>query len=153
MKLLKAFDGQEIILADYGEMPAFSSSSYKFVSLGEVNDTIAHNILNVCLDHQVDSLLPLHEFEINPLAKAAVLFEEFNIELLIPDQTDVLKYFYPQQDVVPGADWYFFRNGELQYPVIAGLHVLKVGREKQLQGFYYIPEDAEGVTAMLYTIP
>jgi hypothetical protein len=34
MKLLKAFEGQEIILADYGEIPAFSSSSYKFVTLG-----------------------------------------------------------------------------------------------------------------------
>jgi hypothetical protein len=153
MKLLKAFEGQEIILADYGEIPAFSSSSYKFVTLGEINDTIAHNILNVCLDHQVDMLLPLHEFEINPLAKAAVLFEEFNIELLIPDVTDVLKYFYPQQDIVPGLHWYFFRNGNLQFPAVANEMILEVGREKQLQGIYYIPEDVEGVTAMLFTIP
>jgi hypothetical protein len=153
LKLLKAFEGNEIVLADYGEIPAFSSASYKFITLGEVNDAIAHNILNTCLDYGIDMILPVHEFEINPIAKSKVLFEEFNIQVLLPEVTDVLKYFYPQQDITPGLNWYYFLEGVLQFPSTANAYVLELGKEKQLNGVYYIPEDLEGLTAILFTIP
>lgn len=153
LKLLKAFEGEEIVLADYGEIPSFTSSNYKFITLGEVNDAIAHNILNICLDYGIDVILPVHEFEINPIAKSKVLFQEFNIEVLLPEVTDVLKYFYPQQDITPGLNWYYFHEGELQFPPTANQHVLELGREKHLNGVYYIPDELEALTAILFTIP
>lgn len=153
LKLLKAFADHEIVLADYGDIPAFASANYKFITLGEVNDAIAHNILNICLDYSIDMVLPVHEFEINPIAKSAVLFQEFNISVLLPEVTDVLKYFYPQQDIQPGLSWYYFLEGELQFPATASAHVIELGREKALHGVYYIPGDLEGLTAILFTIP
>jgi hypothetical protein len=153
LKLLKAFEGHEIILADYGDIPSFTSAQYKFITLGEVNDSIAHNVLNLCLDYGIEMVLPVHEFEINPIAKSKVLFEEFNIEVLLPEVTDVLKYFYPQQDIKVGMNWYYFHVGVLRYPSTADQYVLELGREKLLNGVYYIPEDLESLTAILFTIP
>jgi hypothetical protein len=153
LKLLKAFEGHEIILADYGDIPSFTSSNYTFITLGEVNDSIAHNILNVCLDHGVDMVLPVHIFEINPLAKSEVLFEEFNIKVLLPAQTEVLNYFYPPDDIKPRMSWYLFFDGVLQFPGEASDYVVELGREKQLNGAYYIPERPDELTAILFTIP
>jgi hypothetical protein len=153
LKLLKAFAGDEVVLADYGEIPSFTSGSYKFITLGEPNDSIAHNILNLCLDYGINMVLPLHEFEINPIAKSKILFQEFNIQVLLPEVTDVLKYFYPQQDLTPGLRWYLFIDGVLQFPATASEYVLEIGKEKELNGVYYIPEDLEGLTAILFTIP
>ncbi len=153
LKLLKALEGHEIILADYGDIPSFTSGSYTFISLGEVNDTIAHNILNVCLDHGIDMVLPVHIFEINPLAKSEVLFEEFNIKVLLPVQTEILNYFYPQEDLKSGMTWYLFFDGVLQYPKEASGYVVELGSEKKLNGAYYIPEEPDELTAILFTIP
>jgi len=153
LKLLKAFAGHEIVLADYGDIPSFPSANYSFITLGEVNDAIAHNILNICLDYGIEMVLPLHEFEINHIAKSKVLFQEFNIQVLLPEQTDILKYFYPQQDIQPGMSWYYFLEGRLQFPESASENVLELGREKALHGVFYIPEDPEGLTAILFTIP
>jgi hypothetical protein len=153
LKLLKAFPGQEIVLADYGDIPSFASANYTFITLGQVNDAIAHNILNICLDYGIDMLLPIHEFEINPIAKSKILFQEFNIQVLLPEQTDILKYFYPQQDIHPGLSWYYFLDGALQFPDNASQTVIELGREKELNGVFYIPDDPEGLTAILFTIP
>ena len=96
-KLLKAFAQHQVVLADYGEVPTFSSGAYHFVSLGEKNeDAIAHNLLNTCLDEQIEAVLPIHKFEIEPIAKATVLFNEFNIEVLLPKMDQLAIYFDPQ---------------------------------------------------------
>jgi hypothetical protein len=153
LKLLKAFAGHEIVLADYGDIPSFPSANYTFITLGEVNDAIAHNILNICLDYGIEMVLPLHEFEINHIAKSKVLFQEFNIQVLLPEQTDILKYFYPQADIKPGMKWYYFLEGALQFPENAAQTVIDLGREKELNGVFYIPDDPEGLTAILFTIP
>ena len=153
LKLLKAFAGHEIVLADYGDIPSFPSANYTFITLGEVNDAIAHNILNICLDYGIEMVLPLHEFEINHIAKSKVLFQEFNIAVLLPELTDIVKYFYPQADIKPGMNWYYFLDGQLQFPGNAAQSVLDLGREKELNGVFYIPDDPEELTAILFTIP
>ena len=78
LKLIKAFDGEEILLGDYGEMPSIATNSYSFVELGQWNaDILAHNLLTKCLDKGVDILLPLYEAEIIALSKSLVLFFRF----------------------------------------------------------------------------
>ncbi len=152
LKLLKAFEGHEVILADYGDTPAFGSSTYTFLSLGEANDAIAHNLLNVCLDHGVECLLPLHEFEVSQIAKSAVLFEEFNITVLLPSLIDLHKFFFPQQDIDPKCGWAIFVKGELKFPPAADEKLQTIGQEHDLNGVFYIPEQLDKPTAILFTI-
>lgn len=91
LKLVTAYENDTVILADYGDVPLFPSAKYQFLSLGERNDeVIAHNLLNHCLDLEVDAIVPLHAFEIDQVVKATVLFEEFNIQVLIPEATKMI---------------------------------------------------------------
>lgn len=86
-----SFTDHEVILADYGEAPHFPSSSYRFISLGERNDDIvAHNLLTISLDQSVDALMPLHAFEVEQVSKSIVLFEEFSIEVLLPEKGQLI---------------------------------------------------------------
>lgn len=92
LKLVKTFENDVIVLADYGEMPSFPTVNYNFISLGERNDdVIAHNLLNHCLNEGVDAILPLQHFELNELNKSTVLFEEFNIAVLQPKAHQLIK--------------------------------------------------------------
>jgi hypothetical protein len=85
LKLVKAYPEDQVILADYGEMPSFPSATYQFISLGaQNNEVIAHNLLTICLDEAVDAIIPLHQFETEEVLKSAVLFEEFNIRVISP---------------------------------------------------------------------
>lgn len=152
-KILKAFEGEQIILADYGELPSFSPGSCQLLSLGEKNEeTIAHQLLNACLDHEVNMLLPLHEFEVLAVSKAALLFSEFDIEVLLPAMVEIPEYFYPQEAVKKGHNWAVFRHGELLYSPAPDDAMSEKGLSKKLNGAFYIPENPEGVTAILYTI-
>ncbi|MES2455721.1 MAG: hypothetical protein V4594_09285 [Bacteroidota bacterium] len=87
-KLLNSFKDQQLIMADYGEMPQFPSQAYSFVSLGPFNaETIAHTLLTCCLDHAVNAILPVNDFEIEALEKSKILFEEFDIRVLSPNES------------------------------------------------------------------
>jgi len=82
-KLLKEFKSDEIIMADYGEMPQFPSKEYQFISLGTQNqDAIAHTLLTSCLDNAVNAILPVNDFEIEAVVKSCTLFKEFDIQVL-----------------------------------------------------------------------
>ncbi len=152
LKLLKAFEGHDIVLADYGDTPSFGSSSYAFISLGEPNDAIAHNLLNICLDHGIECMLPVHEFEISHVSKSSVLFEEFNITVLLPSVVDLPKFFYPLQDVDPKSPWAIFVKGELKFPVDAEESLVILGKEHKLNGVFYLPDNIDKPTAILFTI-
>lgn len=152
LKLLKAFEGHEVVLADYGDTPAFGSAAYTFISLGEANDAIAHNLMNTCLDHGVGCLLPLHEFEVSQVSKSLVLFEEFNITVLLPALLDLPKFFYPQQDVDSKCPWAIFVKGDLKYPLDADEKQRELGREHDLNGVFYLPQELDKPTAILFTI-
>jgi len=91
LKLIKTFADDHIVLADYGGVPSFPSARYYFICLGERNDEIiAHNLLNHCLNEGVDAVLPLHEFEIADILKSKILFEEFNIQVLMPEKDQII---------------------------------------------------------------
>lgn len=89
IKLAAQFENDSIVLADYGDMPSFPSAKYKFLSLGERNDDIvAHNLLSHCLNEGADAILALEPFETVELLKSAVLFNEFNIEILTAETSN-----------------------------------------------------------------
>jgi len=68
---------QEIVFAD----AAFQS----FIIPDENRSSYAHELLSLCLDHQIERVFPLKSKEIKALAEAKVLFKEYDIEICIPD--------------------------------------------------------------------
>jgi hypothetical protein len=93
LKLMKAFPSHFVLLADYGDVPGIITEKYAFSSLGLLNkDSIAHILLNFCITEAIDCIIPLHDFEIEPLAKSAVLFGEYGIQVLLPDADVIADY-------------------------------------------------------------
>ncbi len=44
----------------------------------------AHEILKICLDHEIEILIPLGEHELYPMAEARQLFSEYGIAIWVP---------------------------------------------------------------------
>lgn len=90
---MKAFPNHFVLLADYGEVPGITTDKYALKSFGALNkDSIAHILLNFCITESIDSIIPLHQFEIEPLAKSSVLFNEYGIQVLTPPADKIDKY-------------------------------------------------------------
>lgn len=101
LKLMKAFPGHFVLLADYGDVPGIVTENYAFSSLGVLNkDSIAHILLNFCITEAIDCIIPLHAYEIEPLAKSAVLFGEYGIQVLLPDADVVTGYLRDEKQVL-----------------------------------------------------
>lgn len=130
LKLIKAFSNAEILLGDYGDMPKISTSSYAFAALGQWNaDVLAHNLLTKCLDNDVDMLLPLYEAEIMALSKSIVLFNEFGLKVLLPEN--------PQINQEKWKDYCVFDHGKLIYSSIE----MQLNSLTNLNGFYSLVND------------
>jgi len=141
LKLLKAFTQYEVVLADYGDVPVFATKDYKFISLGIKNeDVLAHTLLNNCLDEGVDYILPLHNFEIEALAKSEVLFSEFNISLLLPNVFELNNYFVAGQNA-KSENWAVFNNGELIFANLFNEELEELGKNKKLNGAFYLTSE------------
>lgn len=139
-KLLKAFNQDMVVLADYGEMPNFSTSNRSFISMGEKNeDTIAHTLLNHCLNEGVELILPLHAFEILPVAIAKVLFNEFNIELLLPNVDDLSAYCEEEGGIKP-ENWMIVKENQVLFSSSSFDQGLDIGKTTYLSGAFYFNE-------------
>lgn len=143
LKLLKAFTTYKVVLADYGEVPSFATKDYELISLGVKNETVlAHTLLNNCLNEGVDAILPIHSFEIEPLAKAEVLFNEFNINLLLPNIFELTAYF-KSGEVNKSERWAVFNKGDLIFSNQEDEVITQLGRDKNLNGAFYIKPNNE----------
>jgi hypothetical protein len=149
LKLLKAFKTDQVILADYGDVPSFPSSNYQFITLGIKNeDTIAHTILNNCLDNDVDAVLPLHTFEIEAVAKASVLFNEFNIEVFLPNTTALNQFLNGSK----ADDWVIFKNGKIVFATLVNESIIAHGKTNNLNGAFYFNMTAQNLGINLITV-
>lgn len=149
LKLLKAFTEHQIVLADYDEVPSFASGAYRFISLGAKNeDVLAHTLLNNCLDENVDAILPLHGFEIESVAKAAILFKEFNIAVLLPNHSELTTYLYAKKS----EDWAVFNQGDLIFTTQSNEVLIDKAKTNHLSGAYYWNINNEEPNLNLITI-
>lgn len=82
----------QIIFATSEEVPTFLAANYQKIPTG-VNPTFAHEALKLCLDNQIDCILPLGLSEIQSLSSANVLFEEYGIHILAPNQENLNELF------------------------------------------------------------
>lgn len=134
LKLAKAFGGEEVFLGDYGDMPNMNINAYSFVELEVWNtEVLAHNLLTKCLDDGVDILLPLYEAEIIALSKSLVLFEEFNVKILLPENPQLNKGKY--------LHWAVFDNGKLLYT--SAENGIENDKKHKLDGAYYMDDEAQ----------
>lgn len=125
LKLTKAFGDASIILGDYGDVPSIKVNAYDFASLGPWNvEVLAHNLLTKCLDYSVDVLLPLYEAEISAVSKSIILFEEFGLKVLLPEN--------PQLSSTKFKDWCVFAEGKVIYTSVA----IQVENGSGLNGAY-----------------
>lgn len=150
LKLLKAFADDHILLADYGDMPSFSSAAYQMHSLGTRNDdTTAHNLLNNCLDEGVEAILPLHTFEIDAVSRSIVLFEEFGISVLLPEISKLDQYLSTEKQ---SGDWAIYRDGVLLFASNPSDEQVRLGIQAGLNGAFYMVAGTAGLEPVLFTI-
>lgn len=72
MALAFLLRNQEVVFGDFSEQfPTQNSSS------------LAHEILKFCLDENIEQVFPITLNELEALAEAQILFEEFGVELII----------------------------------------------------------------------
>lgn len=91
-KLLQG-QGYETLFAESGEIPniLLASPDYKCLPYA-VAPTFAHELLRLCLDEEVDVILPLRLAEMQVLAESATLFWEYGIEVLAPSKTQIVQF-------------------------------------------------------------
>ncbi|TDG36577.1 hypothetical protein EZJ43_08670 [Pedobacter changchengzhani] len=132
LKLLKAFPNHFVLLADYGEVPGISTANYAFQSLGILNkESIAHILLNFCITNSIDSVIPMHEFEVEPMAKSSVLFNEYGIHVLLPSDNQLFKYISNEKNTY--QNFAVFVHGEC---VFASGNEIFIKREEELNGVF-----------------
>ncbi len=77
----------EVLYASSEDIPELLLSSGKYAKIPKgLLPTFAHEILKLSLDQEVNYVLPLGGFELEPLSTAKVLFEEYQISVLVPDK-------------------------------------------------------------------
>lgn len=143
LKLSKAFHEFEVLLGDYGDLPRISTASYLFVELGQWNEEVlAHNLLTKCLDYGVDLLLPLYEAEIAAVAKSLVLFEEFNIQVLLTAQHIVGE--------MSAKNWAIVHQGRLVFS--STVQPTSIDYET-LNGAYYVDDEGKPISTIAVANP
>ena len=139
LKLVKAFKNYQIVLADYGDVPNLKSGTYNLISLGVKNEeTIAHNLLNFCLDQAIDVVLPIHNYEIEAVAKAEILFNEFNIKVLLPKAEELIRF---HKSINKPTNWAVFDSGKLLFSTDHLDFLTAQGKIKNLNGVFYFLKD------------
>lgn len=139
LKLMKAFPKHFVLLADYGDVPGIVTENYAFSSLGILNkDSIAHILLNFCITESIDSIIPLHDFEVEPIAKSAVLFGEYGIDVLAPHADLVRNFLSTEKNTF--QKFAVFVKGECIFASGAEIFVKK---EEEFSGIfgYNSPDD------------
>lgn len=107
---MKAFPSHFVLLADYGDVAGIITEKYAFTSLGVLNkESIAHILLNFCITESIDCIIPLYDFELEPLAKSAVLFDEYGIQVLLPEAS-ILQHYVAEK--ASYQNFAIFINGE-----------------------------------------
>jgi hypothetical protein len=81
--LARILHTEDICFASDMDIPVLAGKRFlKIPSTGSTS--FIHEVLKICLDHQITEIYPLLHDEIVELSKSRQLFEEFDIKLVIP---------------------------------------------------------------------
>ena len=85
-RVAELFPKSNIIFADSKPIPSLFLTNGKYIVIPSPQKaSFVHEMLALCLDLSIHKLLPLNEEELIPLAKNRLLFEEYEITVLVPD--------------------------------------------------------------------
>ncbi|RCH55098.1 hypothetical protein DJ568_07860 [Mucilaginibacter hurinus] len=83
-RLKSSMNPDEVILGDYLDLPEFMIKSGKMLRLPNPQSaSYAHEMLTLCLDHDIKSLHPVREAEAEALVEAKQLFIEYGINISV----------------------------------------------------------------------
>ena len=81
-QLKKQIGALHTLLGDFADLPEIMVKTSKMIVLpNPQQETYPHEMLALCLDHSVDTIYLLREDEMNALAPATQLFDEYGITL------------------------------------------------------------------------
>jgi len=133
-------DKFEVKFATSESVPSVLMQQYYAIP-NAANPTFSHELLKLCLDNQIDYLLPLGFKELESLSEAKLLFEEYDIWLIGPD-TEELKHTFVLSNP----------NKDLEVMVIdRGVNLID-GKAVELDGSGLIVFSDEGEEYALCTI-
>ena len=82
-RLARILNKDDICFASDMDMPVMHGK--RFLKIPAANfPSFSHEVLKICLDHQITEIYPLMQNEIKELSASRQLFEEFGIILVIP---------------------------------------------------------------------
>lgn len=84
----------DVFFASSEEIPSLLLNSGKYFKIpAGLMPTYAHEVLKISLDQHIDYVLPLGSYEFEPLSEAKVLFEEYDIKVIVPSHYVLQDYF------------------------------------------------------------
>jgi len=82
-RLARILNNENVIFGGYDEMPVISGK--RFLRIPSANSSsFIHEVLKICIDHNVKEIYPIRKDEILELSTSRLLFQEFDIKLIIP---------------------------------------------------------------------
>jgi len=82
-QLKNTLNTNEVLLGDYTDLPGFMLKKGNMIKLPDpVDAAYAHKILTLCLDHHIQAVYVLNDIEFAQLAKADLLFNEYDINII-----------------------------------------------------------------------
>ncbi|WP_291402341.1 hypothetical protein [Daejeonella sp.] len=82
-RLARLFSEKVLFFGSIEEIPNFGDK--KFIKIPSAKSpSFAHELLKICLDNEINEVYPLVLDEIIELSTSRILFEEFNIKIIIP---------------------------------------------------------------------
>ncbi|HEY0668774.1 MAG TPA: hypothetical protein VGD22_11385 [Sphingobacteriaceae bacterium] len=89
-RLQRTLELGQIIFADQQDLPKALFSTTQFFQIPPGNSpAFAHQLLRFSLDHGIDMIFPLRRDELISLSEAKKLFEEYTIDIIVPDSGEV----------------------------------------------------------------
>src|SRR5690606_12983397 len=90
-RVAKLFPDDHLIFADSHPIPApLLQSGIYWAIPSPSKSSFAHEILKLCLDHNINIMVPFRKEELMPMAESKLLFEEYGIVTFLP-AIDVLQ--------------------------------------------------------------
>jgi hypothetical protein len=90
--IARLLEDENLIFGTIEQMPDITGS--KFIRIPAASSpSFTHELLKICIDHQIHEIFPLMKDEIVELSSSRVLFEEFDIKIVIPSINSVYLNF------------------------------------------------------------
>ena len=131
-----------LIFADQGDVPVLPGREHLFLTIPSADSTsFAHEMLTLCLDHQIDYVYPLRRAEVIALAEAKQLFEEYGIKVVVPGKSENVSF----ESSLPA-------NGKILIVYQKENMLVDVAGEGDLgTGIYVAVPDGDGISYHIYT--